>query len=289
MWEFLKALSTQAFLQRAVLAGLLAALACSVVGTYVVVKRITFISGGISHAVLGGMGVAYFLGYNPLAGALAAAIVAALLIGVVSLRVGQHEDTVIGALWAVGMAIGIIFIDATEGYQQDLMSYLFGNILLVASRDVWLIVILDAGILATVFMLHKRFTALCFDEEFTRIQGVNVDLFYLLLLCLIALTVVVLVQVVGIILVIALLTLPAATAGHYAASLKQMMLIALVVGVVSVVGGLAASYSMDLQAGASIVLIAAAIYLASIVVNRVGLRRMRATRAQRDGAGGASA
>ncbi|MFW6188981.1 MAG: metal ABC transporter permease [Planctomycetota bacterium] len=277
MSDLLQALATQPFMQRAVLVGVLAAAACSMVGTYVVVKRITFISGGIAHAVLGGMGIAYFCGYDPLAGALAAAVVAALIIGSVSLHVGQHEDTIIAALWAIGMALGVVFMYKTPGYQQDLMSYLFGNILLVTPADVWLVAGLDAAILLTVILFYKRFLGLCFDEEFTSVQGVNVHVFYLLLLCLIALTVVILVQVVGIILVIALLALPAATAGHFARSLRQMMWIALVVGVVAVLGGIGVSYPYELPSGATIVLLVGALYLLSVVLNRAILHLLAPT------------
>ncbi len=281
MVEFIQALMRHGYLQRALAAGLLASLACAIIGTYVVVKRITFISGGIAHAVLGGMGIAYFLGYSPLAGALCAAIVAALLIGVVSLRARQNEDTIIGALWAIGMAIGVVFMYKSPGYKADLMSYLFGNILLVGPDNVVLTAVLDVGILIAVLLFYKRFLAICFDEEFARVQGINVDLFYLLLLCLTALTVVILVQVVGIILVIALLTLPAATAGHYARSLKGMMLIALGVGVVCTTGGLAVSYPYDLPTGATIVLIAGGIYLLSTVLNRLLRRKIAAAREDR--------
>jgi len=276
--EFLEALTRHAFMQHALIAGVLASAACAMVGSYVVVKHITFISGGIAHAVLGGMGIAYFLGADPMLGALAAALVAAMLIGIVSLRAGQHEDTLIGALWAVGMAVGIVFMYKTPGYQVDLMSYLFGNILLVTRGDVYLIAALDVGILLTVLLFYKRFLAICFDEEYARIQGVNVEAFYLLLLCLIALTVVILVQVVGIILVIALLTLPAATAGHYARSLKQMMIGALVAGIVCTVGGLAFSYPYDLPSGAVIVLLAGAIFLLSTIFRGLVLRGMFAAR-----------
>ncbi len=272
MADFFHILRTEPFLQRAVLIGLLASIACAVIGTYVVVKRVTFISGGISHAVLGGIGIAYFLGANPLVGALMAALVAAAIIGIVSLHAGQHEDTTIGALWAVGMAVGIVFMYKTPGYQQDLMSYLFGNILLVTSTDAWLVLGLDVAILLIVLLFYKRFQAICFDEEFTLVQGIRVDAFYLLLLGLTALTVVILVQVVGIILVIALLTLPAATAGHYAGSLRQMMLLALAVGVACTLGGLAVSYPYDLPPGATIVLIAGALYLLSTAFSRLLLR-----------------
>ena len=276
MGGFFHTLATESFMQRAVLIGVMASLACAVIGTYVVVKRVTYISGGISHALLGGIGIAYFLGANPLLGALAAALVSAAIIGMVSLHAGQHEDTTIGALWAVGMAVGVVFMYITPGYQQDLMSYLFGNILLVSPTDAWLLAALDAAILVIVILFYRQFQALCFDEEFTLIQGVRVDVFYLLLLGLTALTVVIMVQVVGIILVIALLTLPAATAGHYAGGLRQMMLLALVVGIICTLGGLAVSYPNNLPPGATIVLICGAIYLVSMTLSHLVLRILSA-------------
>lgn len=191
---FLQALARHDFLQNALLAGILASIGCGIVGTYVVVKRIGFLAGGIAHSVLGGMGVAYFFGVNPIGGALVAAVIAALLIGWVNLRWKEHEDTLIGALWAVGMAIGILFISRTPGYNVDLMSYLFGNILMAPREDVYLMAGLDVVIVVTVVLFYKQFLAVTFDEEFGRLRGVNVELFYLLLLCIVAITVVLLIR-----------------------------------------------------------------------------------------------
>lgn len=266
MLEFFSVLPSQPFLQTALAAGLLASLACGITGTYVVVKRIVFISGGIAHTVLGGMGLAYYYGLNPIHGAMAAALAAAIIIGLVSLRAGQYEDTVIGALWAVGMAVGVIFITLTPGYKVDLMSYLFGNILMVPRQDLLLIAGLDVVILALVLLFYNQFMAVCFDEEFARLQGVKVEAVYLLLLCLISITVVILIQVVGIILVIALLTLPAAIAHQYASSLGRMMVLASILGVVFVTGGLAVSYGPDLPAGATIIILAGVSYIVSIIL-----------------------
>jgi len=261
MFEFLDTLVNHGFMQNTIIIGLLASVACGVMGTYVVVKRIVFISGGISHAVLGGMGVAYYYGYNPIYGAVVSAIIAAVVIGLVSVRYHQHEDTIIGALWAIGMAVGILFIYRTPGYSVDLMSYLFGNILMVERESVYLLASLDALIVILVFLFYKRFLAVCFDEEYSQLQGIGVVTTYLLLLCLIALTVVILIQVVGIILVIALLTLPAATARYYARSLIQMMIIASLLGAVFTTSGLIVSYEPNLPAGATIILIAGLAYL----------------------------
>jgi zinc transport system permease protein len=261
MFEFLDVFRNQEFMQNAVIIGLLASVACGVMGTYVVVRRIVFISGGISHAVLGGMGIAYYYGYNPIYGAVVSALVAAIVIGLVSIRYHQYEDTIIGALWAVGMAVGILFIYKTPGYNVDLMSYLFGNILMVERESVVVLGLLDGFIIILVLLFYKRFLAVCFDEEYSKLQGIGVVTTYLLLLCLIALTVVILIQVVGIILVIALLTLPAATARYYVRSLGSMMILASILGAVFTTSGLVVSFHPNLPAGATIIVIAGLAYL----------------------------
>ena len=271
--EFFAALAEHSFLQTAVAAALLASIGCGVMGTYVVVKRIAFLAGGIAHSVLGGMGAAVYYGFDPLAGALIAAIVAALLIGWVRLHWRAQEDTLIGALWAIGMAIGILFIAKSPGYQADLMSYLFGNILLVPQQSLWFMLLLDAVLLLLVGLYHRQLLAVAFDEEFARLRGIPVTFFYLLLLVLVAVTVVLLIQVVGLILVLALLTLPAAVAGHYVHSLGRIMLLATVIGSLLSVSGLALSYQPDLPAGPTIILLAGALYVASAVFVQLRSRR----------------
>ena len=268
MSVFLDTLTREVFLQHALVAGLLASLGCGVIGTYVVVKRIGFIAGGIAHSVLGGMGIAYFLGARPLVGALLAAVAAALVIGWVSLRLRQNEDTVIAAMWAVGMAVGVLFISRTPGYNADLMSYLFGNILMVSRTDLWIMAALDAVALLVVTLFSKQFLAVSFDEEFARVRNMHVEFFHLLLLCLVALTVVVLIQVVGLILVLALLTLPAAIAAQYSSRLLPIMALAVVLGMAFTCGGLALSYAPDLPAGATIILIAGAAYFLSLAAGK---------------------
>jgi zinc transport system permease protein len=266
--DFLSAVRSYPFLQYALLTGLLASVACGIVGTYVVARRITFIADAIAHCVLGGLGAARYLqvvygweGLHPLYGAVVAALVAALTIGLVSLRAQQREDTVIGAIWAIGMAVGILFIAATPGYDIDLMGYLFGNILMVSGHDLRLILGLDAAVMVLGFLFYNKFLAVCFDEEFARLRGVRVEFYFLLLLCLTALTVVLLVTVVGIVLVIALLTLPAAIAGHFARTMRQTMLLATGLSMAFTTAGLALSYGPDLPAGATIVVLAGAGYL----------------------------
>lgn len=280
MAEFLTSLVEHEFLRNALLAGLLASVACGVVGTYVVVRRIALIAGGISHCVLGGIGAAYYLreaqGWpwlDPLYGAIVAALLAALVIGLVTRQVRERADTVIAAMWAVGMAAGVLFLAATPGYKQDLMSYLFGNILLVSRSDLWLIGALDAVILVLVVLFANPLMAICFDEEQARLRGVHTGAMHLLLLVLTALTVVLLVTVVGIVMVIALLTLPVAVAGHFTRRLGRMMLLSALISAAFTTTGLAVSYEPDLPAGATIIILAGAVYLLVMVGHRLLKRR----------------
>lgn len=260
--DFLHALVQFRFMQFALGACILASIGCGAVGVYVVVKRVGFLAGGIAHAVLGGMGVAYFFGLSPFAGAVATALLAAVLIGWVKLRWSQEEDVLIGALWSVGMAIGIIFISRVPGYTANLMSYLFGNILLVSGRDLGLMAALDVIVVASVFMFYKPFLAISCDEEFARARGINVEFFYIVMLCLVALTVVLLIRIVGLVLVIALLVLPAACATLLAGSMTRTLVIAVALCVFVTVTGLAASYAPDLPSGATMVVVAGLVYLA---------------------------
>jgi len=276
MGDFFHAVAHHAFLQYALAAGGLASVACGIVGTYVVVRRITYIAGGIAHCVLGGIGAALYLrevwgwtALEPVYGAVAAALTAAGIIGVVSLRARQREDTVIGALWAVGMAAGVLFLSQTPGYSQDLMSYLFGNILMVTPRDLWLMAGLDAVVIAVGLLAYNPLMAVCFDEEFARVRGIPVAFYYLLLLGLTALTVVLLSMVVGIVMVIALLTLPVAIAGYFARRLWQTMLLATALSIVLTAAGLALSYEPNLPSGATIIVLAGAVYLAVTAGSRV--------------------
>lgn len=269
----LEALVRHDFLQVAVAAGLASAVGCGIVGSLVVVKRMTFMAGGIAHAVLGGMGIAYFLGRAPLAGAAVAAVLAALLVGWIGLRARQREDMLIGAIWAVGMAVGILAIARTPGYSTDLMSYLLGNLLMVTRDQVAAMAMLDAAVILLLAALHRPVIAVAFDEEFARVRGLPTTTLHLALLVLVALAVVVIVQTVGLVLAMALLTLPAATALLFARSMGALMLLATGFAVVTILGGLALAYEADAPAGATIVLLAAAVYL--LLLGLVTLRRRR--------------
>jgi zinc transport system permease protein len=271
--QFLTDLQHYTFLQNALLTGILASVACGIIGTYVVVRRISYIADGIAHTVLGGMGAALYLhkvyhwqGVLPIHGALVSAIIAAIIIGLVSLWAKQREDTVISALWAVGMAVGIVFIARTPGYNEDLMGYLFGNILMVSSNDLWMLAGLDAVIVAIGLLFYNQFLAVCFDHEFARLRGLKVELFYLLLLCLAALTVVVLATVVGIVMVIALLTLPIGIAALFSSTMWRMMAISTVLCAIFTTSGLVLSYEPDYPAGATTIIIAGAAYLGAVTL-----------------------
>lgn len=264
--NFFQALWHFEFLQLVALAGLVAAISSGVIGSLVVVKRIAFMAGGIAHAVLGGMGVAHYLGESPLIGAFISAIFAALLIGWVQIKYQQREDMLIGAVWAVGMAIGILAIAKTPGYSTHLMSYLLGNLLLVSRDQVMMMVGLNLLMLLLLALVYRPLMATLADEEFARLRGVKTHLLYLGLLVMIALATVILVHSVGLILVMALLTLPAATGLMLASTLGRLMLVATLLSGLSIFGGLAVAYETDSPTGAVIVLLAAAIYLAVLLV-----------------------
>jgi len=251
------------FMRNALAGALLASVACGMIGTFVVVKRIGYISGGIAHAAFGGIGLGYWLGINPLLSLVPFSLASALGIGIVSKKGKVAEDTAIGILWAMGMAIGILFIGFTPGYVPDLFSYLFGNILTVTRNDIYFIIALDLVIMLIVFALYKEFLALAFDEEYAEVSGVKTMFIYLLLLCLIAVTIVMLVRVVGIILVIALLTIPAAIAKQYTRSLGKMMFLAVFTSAVLTVGGLWFSYEFNIASGATIILLSGAAFAVS--------------------------
>jgi zinc transport system permease protein len=265
--EFLKALSEHLFLQYAVTAGILASISCGITGTFVVVKRIGFISGGIAHTALGGLGIAFYFGINPMIGALVSALLAAVIIGFVTIKAGEHSDTAIGALWAVGMAIGLLFMSATPGYNTNLVTYLFGNILMVSRTDLSMLLILNILVFIIVFLFYRQFVLISFDEVYSKVRGLKVNLVYILLLCMIALTVVLLIQVVGLILVIALLTLPAAIARIYFDNMSKIMVSAIFLGLLFTLSGLVFSYyGRNLPAGATIIIVAGSVYLISVSI-----------------------
>jgi zinc transport system permease protein len=257
------------FMRNALFAAILVSIACGIVGTLVVIKKIVFISGGITHAAFGGIGLGYLLGINPVLTALPFSLLSAIGIGMVRKRTRISEDSAIGILWAVGMALGILFIGLTPGYAPDLFSYLFGSILTVPLSDIFIMIVLDVIIIVTVFLLYKELQALLFDEEFSAIAGVRTNILYIVLLCLVALSIVVLIRVIGIILVIALLTIPTTIARQFTNRLRMLMVFSIVNAAVFTVAGLWLSYVLNLPSGAVIVLVFAVAFLISSAVKRI--------------------
>jgi len=275
------------FFRNALLAGILVSVICGVVGTFVVVNRIVFLAGGIAHAAFGGIGLAFFLGLPFLVGTLGFSLTAALAMATVTLKSRHRADTVIGVMWAVGMALGVLLLDMTPGYNVDLMSYLFGSILTVPDVDVWLTAALGVLVMGVVGYFYNELLATSYDQDFARVRGVPVTLFYYLMILLVALAVVMTIRVVGLILVIALLTIPPYIAEKFTSSLRRMMVLASLLSCLFTVVGLWSSYRFNLTSGATIIMVAAAGFFMSQVVVRARKAGMPApAESQRHGAGG---
>lgn len=257
------------FIRQAIYAALLASVLCGVIGTFVVVRRLVFISGGVSHAAFGGLGVCYFLGVEPLLGAAAVAIISALLVAAGGSRWIRSQDAVIGILWSVGMAIGVVFVALSPGYAPNLMTYLFGNILTVGQGAVLATFWFTIVVLGFVLMFFKEFVAVSFDEEFARVQGVPVGVFMAILMVMVALSVVLLIQLVGIILVIALLTIPPVISLMLTRGFVSVILVSTFIGALMTLGGLALSYVFDLPSGPTMVLLGALLMLPAYLWQRL--------------------
>ena len=256
------------FMQNALLAGVLVSLTCGVIGTLVVLKRMVFISGGVAHTAYGGVGLAFYLGVNPVLGAVTFSLLASFLMGYVQRQTRQRQDTLIGVMWAIGMAIGILFADLTPGYKADLMSYLFGSILAVTQGDLWLMLAVNLLVIGVVTLFYKELQATAFDETFARVRNLPVDMLYVLLIAMIGLAVVVLMRVVGLIMIIALLTIPAAISSLFLKHMKHIMLLATGLSLIFTIGGLLLAYFLNLTSSATIILVSGIAYLAAMVYHR---------------------
>ena len=261
------------FFRNALIAGIIASIVCGVIGSFVVVKRMVSLAGGISHSAFGGIGLGYFLGINPIAGAAAFAVLSAAAIGHIRNTAHQNIDTLIGAVWSGGMAVGILFVYLTPGFAPDLMSYLFGNILLVPFSEIVMMACLVAVILLSVYIFYNQLVAVTFDEEYAALMNINSKAVMMVLLVLTALTVVVLIQVVGVILVIALLALPAAISREYTGRLDLMMVMSVPLGMVFTTGGIFISYLFDIPSGATIIILVSIVYILLVVSKRVREKR----------------
>jgi zinc transport system permease protein len=278
--DFFRDMRTNPFLLTGLLAGLLASVACGVVGPYVVTRRLVFLAGALAHIAIGGVGAAIFLawafpgvfgGLTALAGGTAMAVISAPILALLHHRVSERLDTVVGALWAAGMAVGILLIKLTPGYHTELMSYLFGNLVFVGWADLALLAVLAGVVVAVTVLFQRRFLALCLDSEQATLRGISVLLTDTVLLVLMALTVICLTQVVGLVLVIALMTLPAATAGRLVARMSSMIWVAVGLCALLVTAPRIAVYGTAISPEAAIVLSAVAVYLLVALLARLGV------------------
>ena len=261
------------FMRNALVAGLLASIVCGMIGTLIVVNRIVFLSGGIAHAAYGGIGIAFFFGLPHMVGTIGFSLIIAMIMAVITIKTRHRADTIIGVLWAVGMALGVILLDLTPGYNVDLMSYLFGSILSVPDSDLILMATICVLVFLTVFYYYHDLLAMSYDEEFAQLRGVPVTFLYFLLIGMTALSIVMIIRVVGLILVIALLTIPPFIAEKFSNSLFHMMGVSTALCAIFSVTGLWLSYAFNLTSGASIILVAAAGFFMSFIIERLILIR----------------
>jgi len=258
-----------AFVRNAIIAAVLVNIICGMVGTYVVIKRIVLISGGISHATFGGIGLGYLLGIDPVLTAIPFSLASAAAIGLLSRGEKFSRDTAIGIFWAAGMAAGVIFIGLTPGYAPDLFSYLFGNILTIPVMDIYIMAAMAAVVIILVLVFHRELAAVSFDEEFAAVTGIPYQVINMMLLMMVSLSVVVLIRIVGIILVIALLTIPAAICRQFTYKIKNLMVSSIITGTVLTLAGLFISYLLDLASGATIILLLTAVFLVSVMIKKI--------------------
>lgn len=256
------------FIQNAIISGILVSIAAGIIGSLVVANKITFLAGGIAHSSYGGIGLAIFLGIPVLFGATVFAVATAMVIAALTIKSRKRIDAIIGIMWAFGMAVGIIFVDLTPGYNVDLMSYLFGSIIAVSHEDIVYLAILDVFIIGLVLLFYKQILAVSYDSEFALLRGINVRFFYTLILILAALSVVGAIKVVGLILVIALLTIPTYLAEMFAKKLSSMMIISAFLATIFTLIGLIISYYFDISSGASIIVVGVAALLISKLLGK---------------------
>lgn len=254
------------FFTNAIAAAILASVSCGIIGSYIVAKRIVFISGGITHASFGGIGIGYFFGFNPIIGAMVFGVLSALGIEFMSKRTDVREDSVIAILWSLGMAVGIIFVFLTPGYSANLMSFLFGNILTVSTLNLQLLLLLCVAIIIIFVTLFKTILFVAFDEQYARAVRLPVEAINYLLITLVALTIVLNIRVAGIILVLSLLTIPQTIASVFSKNFKIIIFLSIIIGIIGSIGGLIASYFFDIPSGASIIFLLIILFILAKII-----------------------
>jgi zinc transport system permease protein len=264
------------FFIRALVVSVLISVSCGIVGTYIVSRRLVFLGGSISHSSFGGIGIGYYLGFNPLLGAAAFAILTAFAIEGISRRTEMRQDSVIGILWSFGMAVGVIFIFMTPGYSPNLISFLFGNLLTVSLFDIIAVSVVTLLVVAVFALFFRIILYIAFDEEYAITQGLPVQAVNYLMLGLIAITIVISIRAVGIILVISLLTIPQVTAGLLTGNFRRLTGYSICFAVIASVGGLFISYFLEIPSGASIIFTAVIVFIVVRMLRKGAITRRRA-------------
>lgn len=256
------------FFQNALLGSFLASIACGIIGSYIVVRRLVFISGGITHASLGGLGVGYYFGLNPILGALIFSILSAFGIQWMSSKQNVREDSAIGAFWSLGMAIGIIFIFLKSGFAPNLSEYLFGNILTIASSDILYLAILSILLIFIFSIWGKEILYISFDSDFAKTRNLPVKMVEYSMMFFIAVTIVLSIQLVGIVLLMSLFTLPQMTANLFTHKFRMMIVLSIIFGFIGCVAGLLLSYYLSVPSGAFIIFVLTGMYVIGKITQR---------------------
>lgn len=260
------------FIQNAFIAAALASVTCGITGTYIISKRMVFISGGITHASFGGIGIAYYMGLNPILGAAVFALLTALGIEILTKKAEIRNDSAIAILWSFGMAIGVIFVYLTPGYAPNLMSYLFGSILAVSNADLFYLMLLALVIIIFFLLFYRLIVFVAFDEQFASIRNAPVDFINYFIMSLIAVTIVLNIKIAGIILVMSLLTIPQNAANLFTKDFRNIIYLSILFGFIGSFGGLIISYFADIPSGATIIFSLSALYILLRFISSVFLK-----------------
>lgn len=264
------------FFQNALIASLLVSIACGIIGSLVMINRLFSMAGGITHAAFGGIGIAFYFALPVLLSVASFTLFLALVVAFLSQKYPNRSDSIVAVIWAFGMAFGLILIDLSTGYQNDVMAYLFGSILALSSEDLWLMLGIDAVFILLVLCFYRQFLAISFDKEFALLRGVNVNFFYYLLIAMIAFCVVICIRAVGLILIIALLSVPCFIAENYTKKLGTMMILSCFLSIAFCIAGLFISYVFNLSGSASIIIIACFGFLCTVLFKMIKCKILQA-------------
>jgi zinc transport system permease protein len=257
------------FFRNALIGTLLACVSCGIIGTYIVTRRLLFISGGITHSSFGGVGMGMYFSFNPTVGAFIFAAASAIGIQILGRRKEIREDSAIAMLWVMGMTIGVIFCFMTPGYSAELTTYLFGNILTITNKDIITLAIIGISQIAFTTIMHRAIISVAFDKEFARSRGVPTNAIEIAMMIFIALTIVACLRIVGVILVISMLTIPQMTAMIFTGNYKKIILLSILFGYAASTVGLLLSFYLDIPGGASVILCSITLYIICTMVKNI--------------------